>query len=180
MKIELEFTYGKQIDDLIAQYVMGWKLHQQGFWGIKSDEQRKEYKNHPESKEQIILNNWWRKHAGDYTSVGEYWIDLDDGFVKKADKWFPSTDMEQAYKVLRCAMRTVPQEDMHIEHLAGTGWVCSTCFDEGADGERKWKDFKSFDTLPQAMCAIALMWKKPDDVEIVWPKGVIIPDDEEE
>lgn len=178
MKIELTHTYGKHVDDLVAQYVMGWKLVRHGFVGVYPNDPRPEFNKHPETEEQKILDNWWRKHGSDYSTVGEYWISLDDGFVKKADRWFPSTDMEQAYKALRMALRTIPQSDVHIEHLAGTGWCCSTCFDEGPDGERKWKAFKSFDTLPQAMCALAISWCKPDDVEIVWPKAVVIPDEE--
>lgn len=177
-KIDLQYTYGKEIDDLVAQYVMGWKLHKVGYWGVKEDETRDEFKNHPETREQIILSNWWKKHAYDYSSVGDYWIDLDGGFVKPCKMWTPSTDIEQAYKALRSAMRVVPQSDMHIEHLLGTGWCCSTCFDE--DEETKWKISHSFDTLPQAMCAVSLFWRMPKDIEIVWPKGVLLPDDNEE
>jgi hypothetical protein len=177
-KIELEHTYGKAIDDLIAEQVMGWKPHRIGYWGVKPDDKRPNFREHPETAEQKQLERWFRKHYQFQDQVGSYWIDLDSVFCIPQKLWMPSTDIEQAYRVLRKAMRLVPQADMHIEHLAGTGWCCSTCFDEEVIG--KWKITHAFDTLPQAMCAVGLMWCKPKDLEIVWPNGVLIPEDEDD
>lgn len=183
MKIELKYPYGKHVDALVAQYVMGWQHFNVGYWGVKPDDPRSEYKDHPESEQEKVLRNWLRKSCqrSYYDgSVGDWWIHLDDKYCIKQDRWTPSTDLEQAYKALNRVLRIVPQSDMHIEHLLGTGWCCSTCSDEDAEGNRRWKAFKSFETLPQAMCAIAISWCLPKDVEVIWPKENVVPDDDEE
>lgn len=179
MKIDIPFLYGKTIDALIAQYVMGWKPHTVGYFGVKEGDSA-------ETKEQVELEAW--AHKNGLQTIGDWWIDLDDQFFIKQDEWTPSTDIEQAYKALRRCIRGVPQNDMHIEYLGGCGWEVSTCYDRdtypGGDGDKpkkhKWKSWHKSDTLPQAICVTALLWSKPEDVEFIFPEGVLLPDEDED
>lgn len=174
--IKIPQLYGDQIDSLVAEYCMGWQGHRVGFIGRKNGE-------HPETQEQVLIMEW--AHKNGVNTVGDWWIELDDNFAIKKEKWQPSTDIKDAYKALRSCMRKVPQHDMHIEHLEGCGWNVSTCFDEEelivkGGKKKKWYNQHYCDTLPQAMCLTCLLWCKPEDVGYLFPEGVLILDEEDE
>lgn len=50
-------------------------------------------------------------------------------------------------------MAARPQQDIHLEHLEGTGWGVSCCFSKDEGG---WDGFVYADTAPLAICLAAL------------------------
>jgi hypothetical protein len=76
--------------------------------------------------------------------------------------WAPHESISDAWEVVEKLFTVIPQQDIHIEHLAANQsgddgqWSVSTCFENEA-----WVGFVYAETAPHAICLAAL--KAVDD-----------------
>jgi hypothetical protein len=62
-----------------------------------------------------------------------------------------STEITAAWLVVEHLLTIIPQEDIHMEHLAGGGWKVGSCHEVG-----QLTDWVEADTAPLAICRAAL------------------------
>lgn len=73
-----------------------------------------------------------------------------------------STCISDAWTVVEKLLTVLPNEDIHMEHWKDdtlSGWRVSTCFELG-----EWKDWVEAETLPMAICKVAIrVFDQTDD-----------------
>jgi hypothetical protein len=73
-----------------------------------------------------------------------------------------STDFIFTKEVLNKLLSTIPEQDIHIEHLESTGWQVGTCFDY----KFGWEGWVRGKTIEHAICLAALLIFKVPDVDL--------------
>jgi hypothetical protein len=63
-----------------------------------------------------------------------------------------STDISAAWLVVERLVALLPNHDLHLETLGGSGWKVGCCFSEAFG----WEHWVEGDTLPKAVCLAAL------------------------
>jgi hypothetical protein len=64
-----------------------------------------------------------------------------------------STDLAAAWQVVDVLLKRNPMQDIHLEHMIGTGWGVSCCYSEEHGG---WDGWVYGETAPLAICLAAL------------------------